>query len=81
MSLDKLAKGKISKIKAFNLNFLNYNNDFKKSLDRLHEMGFIPGTKIEILHKAPFGGPLVVKVMGYNICLRRDCAKLIEVAN
>ena len=81
MCLDQLAKGKISKIKTFNLNYLDYSNEFKKSLERLHEMGFIPGTNIEILHKAPFGGPLVVKVMGYNICLRRDCAKLIEVVN
>ena len=47
---------------------------------RLMTMGLIPGTKIEILQSAPFGDPIAVRLRAYNLALRKDDAKLIEVS-
>ena len=47
---------------------------------RLMTMGLIPGTKVEILQSAPFGDPIAVRLRAYNLALRQDDAKLIEVS-
>jgi ferrous iron transport protein A len=38
---------------------------------RLLVLGFVPGTRIGMIRRAPFGGPLEVELRGYRICLRR----------
>ena len=48
---------------------------------RLCELGFDEGVDVEILHRAPFGGdPLAVRVGNMVVALRREMARLIEVA-
>lgn len=47
---------------------------------RLMTMGVIPGTKVEILQSAPLGDPIAVRLRAYNLALRKDDAKLIEVS-
>lgn len=46
---------------------------------KLYEMGCIPGEKIILHHKAPFGGPLNIEVAGYHLCLRKNEASKIKV--
>jgi ferrous iron transport protein A len=47
---------------------------------RLLEMGMLEGSRIEVLHQAPFGGdPLAIRVRGSIIALRRNEANHIEV--
>lgn len=46
---------------------------------RLCEMGFLPGTKITIAHKAPFNSPIAVRLRGYEIIIGIYDAELIEV--
>lgn len=46
---------------------------------RLHEMGFDEGVDIEVLHKAPLGDPIALRVGNMTIALRRAQAALIEV--
>lgn len=46
---------------------------------KLMEMGCLPGEQIEMVKKAPFRDPLSVAVAGYNLSLRVDEAKYIEV--
>lgn len=47
---------------------------------RLLELGFIPGTLIQKLHKAPlFGDPVSFIVRGTHVALRKDEAKRIEI--
>ena len=46
---------------------------------RLIEMGIVPGTRMEILRKAPFGGPVQVSLRGYTLSLRRYDAEQIFV--
>ncbi|MCP4007130.1 MAG: ferrous iron transport protein A [bacterium] len=38
--------------------------------ERLLELGFVPGTELEVVRRAPFGGPVEVELRGYRICLR-----------
>ena len=37
---------------------------------RLEELGFVPGTVVEILRRAPLGDPVEVELRGYRVCLR-----------
>lgn len=45
---------------------------------RLHEMGFDEGVDIEVLHKAPLGDPIALRVGNTTIALRRAEAAAIE---
>jgi ferrous iron transport protein A len=47
--------------------------------ERLLDLGFIPGTQVEILKRAPLGDPVIYGLRGYRICLRASEAKLIRV--
>ncbi len=47
---------------------------------RLLEMGFLEGSRVQVIHEAPFGGdPVAVRVRGALIALRRNEANEIEV--
>jgi ferrous iron transport protein A len=46
---------------------------------RLLEMGLTRGTVCTVLRRAPLGDPLTVQVRGYQLSLRAEQAKLIEV--
>lgn len=45
---------------------------------RLLEMGFVPGTPVALIKKAPFGDPLEFQVRGCHVSLRRAEASQIE---
>lgn len=49
------------------------------SLQRLAEMGFVEGQRLSILKEAPFGDPISVQLMNYELCLRKSDASHIEV--
>ncbi len=46
---------------------------------RLLDMGLIPRTKVKMLKRAPMGDPLDIIVRGYELTLRADDAKNIEI--
>lgn len=46
---------------------------------RIVEMGFVAGTKVTSLKKAPLQNPVDYAIMGYNVSLRQEEAELIEV--
>ncbi|MFC3711953.1 ferrous iron transport protein A [Sphingoaurantiacus capsulatus] len=46
---------------------------------RLHEMGFDEGVDVEVLHKAPLGDPMALRVGNMTIAIRRAEASLIRV--
>lgn len=48
---------------------------------KMMEMGLIKGKKIEVLFRAPFGGPIAIDVDGYTLSLRKDEATLVLVEN
>lgn len=39
---------------------------------RLRDLGFVPGTLLEIRRRAPLGDPVEIEIRGYRLCLRTD---------
>ena len=37
---------------------------------RLGDLGFVPGTELAIVRRAPFGDPIELEIRGYRMCLR-----------
>jgi ferrous iron transport protein A len=46
---------------------------------RLRDLGFVPGTPVTMVRRAPLGDPIVYELRGYRICLRRSEARNIRV--
>ena len=46
---------------------------------RLREMGLLPGTRINLVRRAPLGDPIEIRVRGYNLSLRGSEAAAIQV--
>ena len=46
---------------------------------RITEMGFVRGKEVRIVKNTPFNGPIEVKILNYNITLRKSEAELIEI--
>ncbi len=46
---------------------------------KLLEMGCTPGEKIEVLRRAPFGGPIAILVSSYMLSLRKEEALKIDI--
>lgn len=46
---------------------------------RLLDMGIIPKTEVSIVKVAPLGDPIEIHIRGYELTLRVDDAKNIEV--
>jgi ferrous iron transport protein A len=46
---------------------------------RLMELGLVPGTRLEILGAAPFGGPIELLTRGCSLSIRREEAAFVEV--
>ena len=46
---------------------------------RLLDLGFVPGTPIKALKRAPMGDPTTFEIRGYQLGLRRSESEIIEV--
>lgn len=46
---------------------------------RFLDMGLIPRTKVEVRKVAPMGDPMEIRIRGYELTLRKEDAKKIEV--
>ena len=46
---------------------------------RLVEMGITPGVEIKISKRAPLGDPIEIQLRGYELTLRGEDARLIQV--
>ena len=75
MTLDMLKIGEEAVITAVN------GIESDKSLrNHLLDMGLIPKTKVMIRKVAPMGDPIEIHLRGYELTLRLDEARQIEVA-
>jgi ferrous iron transport protein A len=71
MTLGKLRKGQAATITAV---------QEAGAETRLLEMGFLEGSRIEVIHEAPWGkDPIIVRVRGALIALRRQEADAVLV--
>ena len=71
MTLDQLEIGKKSKIVA-----VHGQGSLR---DRLLDMGLTPRTEVVIRKTAPLGDPIELTLRGYQLTLRIDDAKKIEI--
>ena len=46
---------------------------------RLADLGFLPGTRVTLVRRAPLGDPSVYELRGSQLCLRRSEAARIRV--
>lgn len=46
---------------------------------RFLDMGLIPRTRVEVRKVAPMGDPMEIRIRGYELTLRKEDAKKIEV--
>ena len=46
---------------------------------RLLDLGFVPGTAVRVLRRAPLGDPVEYELRGYRLCLRRTEARRVKV--
>jgi ferrous iron transport protein A len=46
---------------------------------RLLDLGFVPGTLVQVVRRAPLGDPVEYELRGYRVCLRRSEALRIGV--
>lgn len=46
---------------------------------RFLDMGLIPGTRVTLMKVAPMGDPIEIRLRGYELTLRLDEARWIEV--
>ncbi|MDG6242979.1 MAG: ferrous iron transport protein A [Methanolobus sp.] len=51
----------------------------KSSRKRILDMGLTPGTKVEVIRRAPLGDPVKFKLKGYNLSLRKKEAETVLV--
>ncbi|MAT61503.1 MAG: hypothetical protein CMH41_07665 [Micrococcales bacterium] len=73
MKLDSLPVGHIGKV-------LKINGDREDPVGRrLSDLGFLDGTKVAVLRKAPLGDPIIFELRGYEMCLRHSQAERIDV--
>ncbi|RMD46381.1 MAG: ferrous iron transport protein A [Aquificota bacterium] len=72
MRLIDIEDGKTCKIKKVNL-----ESGLKK---KFLELGLFPGQIVSVVQKAPFGGPVKIKVRDYCLALRPSEAAKIEVS-
>ena len=73
MTLYELAIGKTAVIEAV--------NGEGALRCRLLDMGLIPGTKVMIRKVAPMGDPIELHIRGYELTVRVDDAKKIEIGS
>ena len=46
---------------------------------RLLDLGFVPGTEVRVVRRAPLGDPVEYELRGTRLCLRRSEARRIRV--
>lgn len=46
---------------------------------RLSELGVVPGVRVSVIKHAPFGDPVEVRLLRYNLALRKEEAAVVEI--
>jgi len=72
MTLSELKKGQSAQITGIDL--------LSPCTLRLIDLGFVPGTQVDMLAKAPLGDPLLVQVRRHTFMLRKAEAQYVWVA-
>lgn len=47
---------------------------------RMLDMGIVPGVELQVIRKAPWGGPVQLRLRGYYLAMRRsECEQIVVV--
>ena len=46
---------------------------------RMLDLGFIPGTRVRVVRRAPLGDPSLYELRGYQLCLREADSRHVRV--
>jgi ferrous iron transport protein A len=46
---------------------------------RLADLGFVPGTLLSVVRRAPLGDPVEIDIRGYRLCLRLSQIAVLDV--
>ncbi|MDC0036916.1 ferrous iron transport protein A [bacterium] len=68
----------IKENKEIQIDSIISSNEEKRSLEVL---GFVSGTRAVVMSKAPFSGPVTIKLRGTKIAIRKQDADCILVAS
>lgn len=71
-NLASLRPGETARIVA-----VDYANN--PALVRLMEIGLIPGEQVQMIKQAPLGDPIEIRVMNYDLVLRKQEAAAIQL--
>lgn len=71
MTLEQLSVGKSGKV------LKNHTSGAVKQ--RLMDMGITKGVAVQVVKIAPLGDPIELEIRGYNLSIRKDDAKKIEI--
>lgn len=47
---------------------------------RMFDLGFVPGAEVRMVRRAPLADPVVFRIAGYEVALRREQARWVSVA-
>lgn len=47
---------------------------------RMFDLGFVPGAEVKMVRRAPLADPVVFRIAGYEVALRREQARWVSVA-
>ena len=72
MTLSELKKGQSATVTGIDL--------LAPCALRLMDLGFLPGTSVKMLARAPLGDPLLVQVRRHTFMLRKTEAQYIRIA-
>lgn len=72
MTLNELPMGESGRVESV--------NDDGPVSRRLMEMGVVPGVSVRVLKSAPFGDPIEIRLLGYNLAVRRNEAASVNIS-
>lgn len=72
MKLSELNKGDVAEITG-------YNQGDDKYRQKLLSMGLTKGTEIKLIKIAPLGDPVEIEVRNFNLSLRKEESKILEI--
>ncbi len=74
MTLADLPRGATARIVGLR------NDTDPASARRMFDLGFAPGAEVTMLRRAPMADPVVFRIAGYEIALRRAQARTVRVS-
>jgi Fe2+ transport system protein FeoA len=79
VTLDDLVPGERATVRSFVQSDSAALPEERSALQRLSEMGLVPGARLRLVRRAPFGDPLEIEIGRFHLALRRTEARRIEV--